>query len=306
MLRTVLESESAFPTELFIHIISFVEQKRDLVTLCRVSKTFRDICMPLLYRHLHIKTGKRHLETHSGIYKALQSPSITHVVVVLSVELDKNLLCRTKKPDIDGLPSLHPCTCTRYDSSLGDIILSLQNLRNLTIRCTLCSQSHGHEYLFKLNSPALRKFAFHCYGSAGFGKDTDGRSVLLAPFMSQLIALSLACEQAGRDSRWNEALQLLQEANGLAHLDTLVHNGSPLFDFLLSHCRVRRLSLSGGGTEEAMATIRRSPGGLTHLFSPSMIYWLPPAIKHGIGPYIHLKFIGTLEGAYTDVGSSQI
>jgi len=285
VLRTVLESESAFPTELFIHIISFVEQKRDLVTLCRVSKTFRDICMPLLYRHLHIKTGKRHLETHSGIYKALQSPSITHVVVVLSVELDKNLLCRTKKPDIDGLPSLHPCTCT------------------------LCSQSHGHEYLFKLNSPALRKFAFHCYGSAGFGKDTDGRSVLLAPFMSQLIALSLACEQAGRDSRWNEALlneQLLQEANGLAHLDTLVHNGSPLFDFLLSHCRVRRLSLSGGGTEEAMATIRRSPGGLTHLFSPSMIYWLPPAIKHGIGPYIHLKFIGTLEGAYTDVGSSQI
>ena len=192
-----------------------------------------------------------------------------------------------------------------HDSSPGDAILSLQNLQNLVILCKLCTQSHGHEYLFKLNSPALRQFTLRCYGSTAFGKDTDSRSVLLAPFMPQLTALSLECEQTKKRSSWNGVLneQLLQEADVSFHLDTLVHNGSPFFDFLLSHCPVQRLRFTETEVTEAAAAIRRSPGTLTHLFAPDLISWLLPAMEHDIEPYINLRFIGPLGGLYGDVGS---
>ena len=308
----VLRPVLALPTELFIHIVSFIEHKRDLATLCLVSKTFRDICMPLLYRHVHIGTWQYQVETYSGIYKVLQWPSIIRVVVVLSVSLDNIRLCGRWNPNMHRFLLLRnrQCTCMSHDSSLGEVILSLRNLQTLSITCRLCRLSHGHEYLFKLNSPAPRQFKLHCYESTAFGKDTDSRSILLAPFMSQLAALSLDCEQTWRRSRWNRALSnepLFQEAKGLSHLDTLVHNGSPFFDFLLSHCRIRRLYFIGSEALPApMRAIRRSPGRLTHLFSPNLMYWLRLAMKGGIEPYIHLRFIAILKESCSDVGSSQI
>jgi len=303
----VLDGEPAFPTELFIHIVSFIEYQRDLVTLCLVSKTFRDICMPLLYKHITIKLGQNHLETHSGIYKTLQRPSITCMVVFLSISLNKGPLCGRLNPSW-SLLQRNRCTCTSHDSFLGEVILSLQSLQSLIITCTLCCYSHGHEYLFKLSSPALRLFMFYCYGSTAFGG--DGRSVLLVPFMSQITTLSLQCEQTRLGNLlWNGVLaeQLLQEANGLlSHLDTLIlHSGWPLFDLLLSRCRIRRLYFTKRLFAVPVTAIRRSPGRLTHLFFPNLLYWLPRDMKLGIEPYIHLRFIGIVEVNYLNVGSSQ-
>jgi len=299
----------AFPTELFIHIATFVEERRDLCTLCLVSKTFRDICVPLLYRRVHIGGWRQYrAETYFGIYQALQRPSIACVVVVLHIKLDYRL-CEIQDPIQipKGHKSPRPrrCTCMSHDSLLGDAIPSLQNLQILTILCTLCSQSHGHEYLFKLDLPALRQFTLHCYESAGFGKDTDSRSVLQAPFMSRITVLSLECEQTKRRSRWNSLdEQLLRETNTLSHLDTIVHNGSPFFDCLLSHRRIRRLCFPD--REIGPYAIRKSPNRLTHLFSSVLIFWLLRDMKLGIEPYIHLRVIGTVEGIYRDVGPSQL
>jgi len=209
---------------------------------------------------------------------------------------------------MDGfLLELNGCTtCQSHDASLGEVVLSLPNLQSLAMTCILCDKSHGQEYLFKLNSPALREFTFYCYGSAAFGSDTDDRSVLLATFMSQLTVLSLDCEKTRGNSRW-ESLneQLLRTMNTLSRLETLVHHFSPFFDSVLSHRRIRWLYFISSGIAAPVAAIRKSPGRLTHLFSPSLIDWLPQDRKFGVEPYIHLRFIGTITGIYPNAGSSQ-
>jgi len=300
MQNPVLDGEQArLPTELFICIASFVDQKRDLSTLCQVSKTFMEICTPLLYSFVHIGTSEHTVETHFGLYEVLQRPSISHAVVELYVEFDNSSLCaEMRNPKNYG-----SCDCASHDSALGDVIRSLQNLQRLTILCNLCYECHGHEYLFELNSPALWLFKFRCYGSSAFGSDADDRSLLIAPFMSRIKALSLESWPTGYPMDWYEAVpeSLLRETNALSDLHTLTHYDSQFFDFILSRCPVQRLWLVKGGRATAKAAIRRSPGRLTHLFAPDLIYWLPREMGLGIEPYSHLRFIGTIGGTCRDV-----
>ena len=260
--------------------------------------------MPLLYRFVQIGKLRHTAETYLGLYNALQRPRIAHVVVEIHIKLERSRLCERRNSERLRPQSYRRCTCFMHDSALGNVILSLRNLRTLTILCTLCDRSHGHEYLFKLNSPALRQFTLSCYGSFAFGMDLDDRSVLIAPFMAQLTALSLQCEQTRPVSRWDDRQieQLLRDTDALAQLDTLIHYGSRFFNCLLSRRPVKRLHLVRGNLTMVREAIRGSPGMLTQLLSYDLIHWLPREMARGIGPYSHLKFIGTLMGIYRDVG----
>jgi len=283
-------------------IVSFVREKNTLLVLCQVSKTFRGICMPLLYNVVHIRPPWRpwhSSKTQTQLYQTLQTRSIAHGVTDLCVELDKMLLCelwdvQKKRPQF-----LRRCVCDGHDRALGEAILSLTSLQALAIICRLCYKSHSHTYLFKLDSPTLRKFTFYCHGSTVLFKNRgrNVNSLLLAPFMSRITALQLDCEEdppLALNSVPYE--QLLQGTDNLSNLCTLSHNGSALCDLILSRRRVQRLSLVGWYSEGHKAAIRKGPGRLTHLFGRDVLHWLLREIALDIGPYRQLRYIGTVKG----------
>jgi hypothetical protein len=295
-----LDDKPRLPTELLILISSFIQQKSDLVTLCRVSRNFRSIVTPLLYRVVAVDTRPKAAKAalRHPLYRTLRDPGISCLVTNLDFNLRADIVCDKLREA--GMPDyLRRCGCSRYNDALRKAVVLLKNLESLTIHCTLCRDSHDHDYLFDLNLPLLRQFRFRCYSKSS---QRTKKSILLLPFMDQITSLSLECSEDRIFPDKGDLLQALVERSDVApNLRTLNVGGRRLPDHLLSHRPIERLCLNGflhgvlGQYMNGIHTrISQSPGRLSHLFSIDILQWLPAALRQNPEPYRHLRYVGTV------------
>lgn len=149
------------PTELFILIASQVQAREDLLNLYRVSKEFRRICIPLLYRVVdaHTSCGPS-FEAKLRLYGTLQDPRVSYLVMELRLELRRDSKCmeHSKKSLSGKRDSRRHCACDHYDQALGRALRCLRNLRVLVMICRLCRGLHTHDYLLQVECQSSRNY----------------------------------------------------------------------------------------------------------------------------------------------------
>lgn len=286
-----------------------IRQKRDLVTLCQVSRQFRSICTPFLYRFVVVDSKLAKFAARLRLYRTLQDPNISHAVTHLEVNLKGEIVCEKRNKSSVLPSSLKRCSCRGYDEALGKAVVLLKNLESLTIYCTLCRGSHTHEYLFRLEAVLLRQFRFRCYGSSWQLKN----SILLLPFMPQVTALALECDENRIYAHQGSSHHTLVARPDVApNLHTMSLDGHRLSVHLLANRPIERLCLDsstrpvlGRHIGALHTTISQSPGKLSHLFAIDILDWLPGTVKQDPEPYRHLRYIGTITIVY-DVSSTYL
>lgn len=310
-LNISVDDKSRLPTELWILVAHFVRERSDLATLCRLSKTFRSICMPLLYKTISIGVIRKDVAVHLLLYRMLQVSALSQTVTEFSALLYQGIVCDKWNRDKARPSFLRRCTCDSYERAMGDAIVSLHGLRSLKIICKLCAGSHSHDHLFKMDAPMLRQFTFYCFRSSKLFKNNGSEvSIVTVPFMSVITGLALGCEETRLYSLWNFDLYggLVRGNNAFSHLKTLRHDGSDFSDFVLSRSPVERLCVSSRRYKlsrhynvNVHFAIVRSPGTLTHLLSEDLSHWLPGHMMRNFEPYSHLTFVGTITGVHCEV-----
>jgi hypothetical protein len=248
------------PTELWLHIVSFVENRNDLFALCGTSTTLRIIVLPLLFQTVDLFRWQAGDRKQRRI-ESLRNPDIALVVTNLQVQLAPLYYCRMRGVDCR--------TCTTVDNIMGDALLAMANLESLYISCSLCGgRELRHAYIDKLVAPRLRAFNFDCRCCRDFGAIIETRVLSLA---SLATVRSFSCHVPNHHTR-----DMLEDPNVLPLLRNLRYQGSWLDNLLLSTRPIERLHLQlTHRPSELIAAIDLSPGKLTHLitnFSETRIF----------------------------------
>jgi hypothetical protein len=114
--------EPRLPTELLILIATFIGERRNLVTLCRLFKKFRVFCTPLLYKAVSIGPNQQTRTVHVRLDRTLQSASISHIIAEFYAILGKRILY----PRWNGTNIFkRHYTCDTHERAIGAAILSL-------------------------------------------------------------------------------------------------------------------------------------------------------------------------------------
>jgi hypothetical protein len=173
------------PVELLIAVIGFVDGRKELCRLCRVSKLVRDIAGPILYeRHfVHCKLAQ------GDIRVILQHPRLEIILANLSIELCPWIYCSRYDNRRGDFYDGRICSCDKLDSAIGEALNGLLNLEVLRLHCSLCPQTkhERHTYFTTLKTRVLRKVDFSCQ----FSK-MDERKVLgnlMADCMTSVVSL---------------------------------------------------------------------------------------------------------------------
>ena len=288
------------PTELLILVASHVQARADLLNLYRVSKELRRICIPLLYRVIDAYTHHGlSSEAKLRLYNTLQDPHVAYHVTEIRLELKTDGKCteQWKLP-----PGKRDCACDHYDRALGRALRCLRNLQVLVIICRLCGGSHTHDHLPQLEMPQLRGLQFRCYGCTTSGKGNKvPTSILLAPFLRNVIALDLDCSRELLSGLAKSHVQLLQMPEILPNVRILSYGGSDFCLDLLAARPIERFCLPWKGGRRVHDAIVVSPGRLSHILANeflALVRFAPPTLE----PYIHLRHVGTLTFANSEVG----
>lgn len=144
---TVDDGKPRLPTELLLHIASYIDDTRHLARLCVASRTFHAIFLPTLYKTVFIDT--RGLPPNTKIRRQLAYfclPHLAPLITTLNVTLSRGTLCiRRSRTSIWGKPA--ECTCDTYEGDLVKTLEWLSNLRALHVVCRLCVNREPGQYL---------------------------------------------------------------------------------------------------------------------------------------------------------------
>ncbi|KAG8807978.1 hypothetical protein FRB91_003472 [Serendipita sp. 411] len=163
--------------ELLMQIISYIEDLRHLQDLLIVSKIFRSIVEPVLYRVIKIG-GVRGLDLPpsklGALYRTLEIPRIAGLVTVLKVDLNKWQHCfqcsrQLSRGVIARSVSLYvaisaACSCDTLDREFGRVVVNLKNLQALSFSCYLTHRKgdHQHSWFATLQERELKELEIWC------------------------------------------------------------------------------------------------------------------------------------------------
>ncbi|KAG8817141.1 hypothetical protein FRC19_011536 [Serendipita sp. 401] len=278
----ILESRSIhpvqLPTELWIEIGSHLRRRlKDLMHLALVSKAFRSIYQPEIYRVIQINTGeppavRMDLADRNkllALHRSLSAPWLGNQVTVF-----RFFAISSWNLSRDGCGHLDICSCqSSWEKDLGDAIVHLPNLQKLTF---YCRKSHSddpcniHLWLADLQTQNLRQLEFGCHtrwSSVHF-------SWLYAPCMRKLTALKLAVK------------------------NTLDYHDAHAVNWVASNRPIKRLiyglyetlwSLRGSELTDALIGYGNSEMQL--LYAKNIHVWLS---KQNISPYRNLTSVGSI------------
>ena len=295
------------PPELMIHTATFLEQDRDLATLCTVSKTFSILFTPILYRAVNIQRRTVQVKVQLRLYQTLRNPRFSCFVTEFSVSLGDTLSCVNSQSifRLFGTKRIlgKDCICQVHDRAFGDAILTMKRLKSLNVNCSLPCRGHSHEHLFHPDVPKLRRFSFRCYDAR------LQKSILQAPFMADLQAVHLECHAFMITPPHSTTLGELLRGGGFApNLRTLQHGGHTISQKMLTQRPIQRLCVDaftyrvhGAYAGLLKESIWISPGVLSHLLMVDLLQWLPIAMKETLRPYRNIQFIGTITGSHCEV-----
>lgn len=184
------------------------------------------------------------------------------------------------------------CTCDRFDAMLGQVLLSLVNLRSLNLVCNSCLSSRDrHHYLKELRTKQLEVLLFYCFCSSHYISDLV--EILNAACMSSIRSLNLP--YAFQPTNWSK----LATKGCLPNLKKVAcGNLSPLH-VLCSKATISHLGynapISTAGDEDALhEIIKQSSRRLSYLYLRQNSYRVPRFIQMDVTPYLSLRHFGQL------------
>jgi hypothetical protein len=144
-------------------VVSLVDGKKELCRLCRTSKLFRDISLPILYDRYfgHSKFAQ------DDIRVVLQHPRLEFLVNNLYIQLEASRYCSRWDKRRGYFHDKCTCVCNELDKSLGMVLSSLLNLKVLRIYCSLCppGEHKRHGFFPTFKTRVLHKVHFNCHCS---------------------------------------------------------------------------------------------------------------------------------------------
>jgi hypothetical protein len=273
------------PTELWIHILSYLDGRKDLRALNRTSKLLRILSLRAMWRTVDLSSQKRdplQLPLRLGVRNPLQSPDVAVIVTNLRVFL-ASTGCSCYSWD------LLPGTCAEWDDLLGRCLLAMVNLEVLLFTCRLSCLAYPlsrHRYLEQLPTRKLRTFSFYCYCEPN--NTIQCKDILTAPCCATVVAL-----------HWNAPANYIglweRHKNAVPNLRTLHYQGNPLDSHLLATRPIQRICINGvtlpnDGLSQALLS---TPGKFTH-FSISDISKLALLLPIKPSLFSNLQHIGTV------------
>jgi len=256
----------SLPTELWLLIISSVERKEDLLTLCCTSKQLRALSLPYAFKV--VKLGHDMTRTYGQlilVHESLRRLDVSSAISDFRIRIWEPK-CRQGKGNLCSV-------CDKQDGLVGETLLALVNLEALEVTCQLCrtnSDTSGkrHSYIQQLRTRRLRTFKFHC--RMCFGADLDQREKILAsPCLETVQIFSY-----GPDSSYpihEQASAFMARPGVLQGVHTMQFYGTTLDGQILATRPIQRLHVRYWHTIELDKASRlsqalsESPGKLTYL-----------------------------------------
>jgi hypothetical protein len=274
------------PTELWIHIISYLDGRNDLRALTRTSKFLRTLSLLALCRTVDMSSYKRHQwqsPIKLGARNLLQSPDVAAIVTNLRIYLTHDAYTC----DAWSQPT---CTCVWLDDLLGECLLATVNLEVLLFTCRLsCSINTDarHRYLEQLKTRKLRTLSFYCYCAPH--STVQCKDILAAPSSASIEAL-----------HWNAPSNYTGSGHDLQivpNLRALYYQGKPLDAHLLAIHPIQRICITSVNLpdESLEDALLFTPGNFTH-FSIADISKLARLIPIKPSLFSNLQHIGTVPG----------
>lgn len=195
------------PAEILEQIISYLscEDKETLSSLYCVSRTFRAIVAPVLYRRIDLIIDGSIIPKIGQLHRTLSSFSFISLTVELNVTLFSGLIDKSSgERIIRGTPIDQ---CRELETIAGKIVAGFPNLERLTINCELYSR---HEltlgFLKHLSTRRLKALHVCCWGGT---KDVNALQILAAPCMQTITSLRWSVPgDNGLDRAWEGATHL--------------------------------------------------------------------------------------------------
>jgi hypothetical protein len=255
-----------------LHILSYINEKKDLLTLSWTSRLLRALALPLLFQTVDLlviepilSKHKHQLQPRFSILKPLRAPGIAAIVIDLRVSLSSWLMCERYSR---SLWNSRKCTCDALDRQVGECVKAMVNLEALYFNCILCKDiddtDRRHRYIPDLETCKLRTLSFSCYCTRGTNHQLE--RILSSPMQATVEALKWISYPAGTMSRLTE--KILDAAQTLPCLNALYHSGTNVENFLLANRPIRRI-FTGDMRETTCPGLLRafsnSPGMLTHI-----------------------------------------
>jgi hypothetical protein len=288
----------ALPTEIWLLITSFVENKKDLFTLCGTSKRLRLITLPLVFGTVklgHDMARMYHQMTRR--YTSLQNPQLAVVVTEFRVRIWEP---RCKRGT--------PCTaCDTLDVIIGNALLAMVNLEALDIACQLCLvppefHTQRHSYMPQLPTRRLRTFNFHCRHCSGESLGLR-ESIISSPCLATVHSFSYGPDV--RHSATDPGSLALIDSGTMQTLRDMQFYGTAVDGQILATRPIERLVIqtwlpTAPGKKERLDTaLLQSPGKLTHLIGWNWVLSTEPTFKY-------LRHIGTITSNVCPFGSAWV
>ncbi|KAG8867725.1 hypothetical protein FRC20_005060 [Serendipita sp. 405] len=290
------------PVEIFILIISQIHSSKDLSRLIAVSRLFRAITEPEIYRDMRINTPSidpRRIAVSTNkrlnaMFRSLRDPHLGSHIIVFRIRLDHHWHCPVVAvPRADTLPGW---CCVELDVELGGVVTNLPNLQTLSFYCQLKHTSYipMHTWLTNVKSAHFCELEMDC----GYHKwQIADLHLLRAPCFSTLQALNL--DTGPPDHRPSEEfLLLLEEKNQfLPAIDTLAYNDVALGTWIVSNRPIKKIvGINNEGPTSlpdhlTKTLIKNGRKKLDLLYGWDIQYWLP---EQNPTPYLNLTSLGSI------------
>ena len=274
-------SVPTLPVELWLHIISFLEETNDLYNLSRTSSILQALALPS-FRTLKL--------THNP-HQASIEPSLADFRVIKSFQDHQRATIVTCLHIM--LPCFEVCEhtpaggslCNKLDYALGKALNAMINLEVLDINCKLCLGEGRHRYFAKLTTQRLRDLSFSCRcNSAPSINMKRGRN---APISNTIEALNWSTSRT----------PTLDDPTQFPKLNAMVYHGGEMEAKLLSTRPIQRLYVRTivpvPLDSRFQPAFNGSPGIFTHIIH-SRLLALKTFIGMGHRRIVDIQHIGTL------------
>ncbi|KAG8758522.1 hypothetical protein FRC14_008015 [Serendipita sp. 396] len=295
---------SRLPVELWFQVVSYIGDSKDLRRLLFVSREFRAVIEPQLYRVIEVDTPdddtSYKLKTLQilALFRSIKTPWLAAYVVVLRIGLDRIKHCRQSCRICNegtSLKAVHPslmedCRCEALDRKLGNILDKLPNLRTLSFWCRFRHPERGlkHTWITKLRLQALHELEFSC--PTQHWQEKEYKRLLLSPCMSNIEALHL---DVGDYSEALRSLFIETPDAPLPNINTIIFNNSSVLNQVISRRPIKKLvCLSTPAASDLTRAGRESLLRLQLLYVQDARRWLTTVEDRS--PYSNLVYLGSV------------
>jgi hypothetical protein len=188
-------------------IFSYIDKRADLLGLCLASHALFAVSRICLYKSLNIRVDLRGRQSpktaftesrFTKLHRTLRSQDIANLVTDFRIQWIRHCWGSGSKTG-----RICKGICNRFDTMLGQVLLSLENLQvfHFCYQCCLHVQQPGHQYLERLSTRQLRQFKICCYSYSLMYIALDIPQLLTSPYHVVVAASHLQTDGVGHSVR---------------------------------------------------------------------------------------------------------